>query len=189
VHAEVSGVYAAGILAIVNVAATYFAFRFIDKVGRRRLAMGAYVVMALFLLVGAFGAAFLHGIAQLIVIMVGFAFFISAFAIGIGGTGWLLQGEVFPTAVRGRAAAIGAAVDWLANYILVIAFPFMQSGLGLAWAMVIFAFLCICGLVFVNRFLPETKGKSAEEVITLFDGPVNHQDPGQPSRPATPATG
>ncbi len=189
VHAEVSGVYAAGILAIVNVAATYFAFRFIDKVGRRRLAMGAYVVMALFLLVGAFGAAFLHGFAQLIVIMVGFAFFISAFAIGIGGTGWLLQGEVFPTAVRGRAAAIGAAVDWLANYILVIAFPFMQSGLGLAWAMVIFAFLCICGLVFVNRFLPETKGKSAEEVITLFDGPVNHQDPGQPSRPATSATG
>ena len=189
VQAEVAGVYAAGILAVVNVAATYFAFRFIDKVGRRRLAMGAYVVMLVFLLVGAFGAAFLHGIAQLLVIMVGFALFISAFAIGVGGTGWLIQGEVFPTAVRGRAAAIGAAVDWLANYILVIAFPFMQTGLGLGWTMVIFAFLCACAFVFVNRFLPETKGKSAEEIIQLFEGPVNHADPSQPSRPAAPATG
>jgi len=169
------------------VAATCFAFRFIDKVGRRRLAMGAYLVMVVFLLVGAYGAAFLHGVAQLLVIMIGFAFFISAFAVGIGGTGWLLQGEVFPTAVRGRAAAIGASVDWLANYALVLVFPFMQTGLGLGWTMVIFAFLCLCGFVFVNRFLPETKGKSAEEVIRLFDGPVNHADPGQPSAPPAPA--
>ncbi len=187
VQAEVAGVYAAGILAVVNVAATYFAFRFIDKVGRRRLAMGAYTVMLVFLLVGAFGAAFLHGLAELLVIMVGFAIFISAFAIGVGGTGWLIQGEVFPTAVRGRAAAIGAAVDWLANYILVVAFPFMQTGFGLGWTMVIFAFLCACAFVFVNRFLPETKGKSAEEIIQLFEGPVNRQDPGQPSVPAAPA--
>ncbi|MBO0703582.1 MAG: sugar porter family MFS transporter, partial [Candidatus Dormibacteraeota bacterium] len=114
VQAEVAGVYAAGILALVNVCATYFAFRFIDKVGRRRLAMSAYAVMFVFLLVGAYGAAFMHGVGQLLVIMVGFAIFISAFAIGIGGTGWLIQGEVFPTAVRGRAAAIGAAADWLA---------------------------------------------------------------------------
>ncbi|MBO0707398.1 MAG: sugar porter family MFS transporter [Candidatus Dormibacteraeota bacterium] len=187
VQSEVAGVYAAGILAVVNVAATYFAFRFIDRVGRRRLAMGAYLVMIVFLLVGAYGASFLHGVAQLLVIMIGFAIFISAFAIGIGGTGWLIQGEVFPTAVRGRAAAIGASVDWLANYALVLAFPFMQTGLGLGWTMVIFAFLCLCGFAFVNLFLPETKGKSAEEITTLFDGPVNRADPGQPSVPTRPA--
>ncbi|QDP95252.1 sugar porter family MFS transporter [Microlunatus elymi] len=187
VHAEVAGVMAAGILAVVNVAATYFAFRFIDKIGRRRLAIGAYLLMIIFLLIGAVGSAFLHGVAQLLVIMVGFALFIACFAIGIGGTGWLLQGEVFPTAVRGRAASIGAAVDWLANYALVIVFPILQVGIGLAWIMVIFAVLCALGAMFVYRFLPETKGKPAEEVIKLFEGPVNRANPSEPSGPVARA--
>jgi len=181
VQAEIFGVIAAGILAVVNVIATYFAFRFIDSVGRRRLAIGAYIGMAVFLVVGAYGASFLHGVAQLVVVMVGFALFISCFAIGIGGTGWLLQGEVFPTAVRGRASGIGAAVDWLANYGLVLAFPLMQVGIGLGWTMIVFAVLCVVGIFFVYFFLPETKGHSVEEVVRLFEGPVNRKDPSQPS--------
>jgi hypothetical protein len=138
------------------------------------------------MLAGAAGTAFLHGVAQLLVIMVSFSLFICCFAIGIGGTGWLIQGEVFPTAVRGRAASIGAAVDWLANYALVITFPILQVGIGLAWVMVIFAVLCAMGALFVYRFLPETKGKPADEVITLFEGPVNLKDPGEPSTPQAP---
>jgi len=183
VAAEISGVMAATILAIVNVIATYFAFRFIDKVGRRRLAIGAYALMIVFLLIGAYGAAFMDGTPQLIVIMVGFSLFIACFAIGIGGTGWLLQGEVFPTAVRGRAGGIGAAADWIANYGLVIMFPIAAAGLGLGWVMVIFAGLCAVGVVFVYRFLPETKGKSVEEVVELFNGPVNLKNPSQPTVP------
>ncbi len=181
VAAEIFGVIAAGILAVVNVIATYFAFRFIDVVGRRRLAIGAYIGMAVFLLIGSYGASFLSGVAQLIVIMVGFALFIACFAIGIGGTGWLLQGEVFPTSVRGRASGIGAAVDWLANYGLVLTFPILQVGLGLGWVMIIFAVLCVVGVFFVYFFLPETKGHSVEEVVRLFEGPVNRKDPSQPS--------
>lgn len=181
IQSEISGVIAAGILAVVNVIATYFAFRFIDTVGRRRLAIGAYIGMAVFLVVGAWGASFLSGVAQLIVVMIGFALFISCFAIGIGGTGWLLQGEVFPTEVRGRASGIGAAVDWLANYGLVLAFPLMQVGIGLGWTMIVFAALCVVGIFFVYFFLPETKGKSVEEVVQLFEGPVNRKDPSMPS--------
>ncbi|MBS1674430.1 MAG: MFS transporter [Actinobacteria bacterium] len=181
VQSEVYGVYAAGILAVVNVIATYFAFRFIDSIGRRRLAMAAYIGMAVFLLIGSYGASFLHGVPQLVVIMVGFSLFIACFAIGIGGTGWLLQGEVFPTAVRGRASGIGAAVDWLANYGLVLVFPILQAGIGLGWVMIIFAILCIIGILFVYFFLPETKGQSVEEIVQLFDGPVNRKDPSRPS--------
>ncbi|GAA2074416.1 sugar porter family MFS transporter [Pseudolysinimonas kribbensis] len=184
VQSEVFGVIAAGILAVVNVIATYFAFRFIDTVGRRRLAIGAYIGMAVFLLIGSYGASFLSGVPQLIVIMVGFALFIACFAIGIGGTGWLLQGEVFPTTVRGRASGIGAAVDWLANYGLVLAFPIMQAGIGLGWVMIVFAGLCVIGVLFVYFFLPETKGHSVDEIVRLFDGPVNRKDPGQPSASA-----
>lgn len=181
VQNAISGVIAAGVLAVVNVIATYFAFRFIDRVGRRRLAIGAYSLMVVFLLIGAAGTQFTTGTTRLVIIMISFALFISAFAIGIGGTGWLIQGEVFPTAVRGRAAAIGAAVDWLANYALILVFPILQNGIGLAWVMVIFAVLCAIGALFVYRFLPETKGHGADEVIHLFEGPVNLKSPGEPS--------
>jgi sugar porter (SP) family MFS transporter len=181
VQTAISGVIAAGILAIVNVIATYFAFRFIDKVGRRKLAIGAYTGMLVFMLIGAAGTQFTTGTTRLVIIMIAFALFISAFAIGIGGTGWLIQGEVFPTAVRGRAAAIGAAVDWLANYALILVFPILEVGIGLPLVMVIFAILCAIGAFFVYRFLPETKGHGADEVIQLFEGPVNLKSPGEPS--------
>ena len=71
--------------------------------------------------------------------MVGFSFFITSFAIGVGGTGWLIQGEVFPTSVRGRAAAIAASVDWLANFAIIQIFPALTKAIGLAWGMVRFA--------------------------------------------------
>lgn len=185
IQAEIAGVMAAGVLAIVNVAATYFAFRLIDRQGRRRLAIAGFASMLVFLLLGALGNAMLTGTAQLIALMVSFALFISSFAIGVGGTGWLLQGEVFPTAVRGRAAAIAAAVNWGANWVLVMLFPVMRDGLGLSWAMVIFAALCLLAVLFVVRFLPETKGYSADEAITLFEGPVNRADPSRPSAVST----
>ncbi|MDQ6789804.1 MAG: sugar porter family MFS transporter [Candidatus Dormibacteraeota bacterium] len=178
VHVAVAGVEAATILAVVNVIATFFAFRYIDKVGRRPLALGAYAGMALFILIGAGGIAFLQGPARIVVVMVGFALFITCFAIGVGGTGWLIQGEVFPTAVRGRAAAIGATVDWIANYALILIFPVAQASIGLAGVMVAFAVLCVFAILFIARFLPETKELTVEEVIALFE----RQATGQPAR-------
>jgi hypothetical protein len=109
--------------------------------------------------------------------MVGFSFFITSFAIGVGGTGWLIQGEVFPTPVRGRAAAIAAAVDWLANYALIEAFPAWKNGIGLSWVMVCFAVLSVAAIVFVARWLPETKGRSVEEVVDIFEEAAGQHRP------------
>ena len=169
VDAAVAGVEAAAILGAVNVLATYFAFRYIDRAGRRKLSMGGYLGMAVFILVAAYGVAFLTGLPRVWVIMVGFSLFITSFAIGVGGTGWLIQGEVFPTAVRGRAAATGASVDWLANFVIIQWFPTLNSAIGLAWVMVLFAALSILAIGFIARFLPETKGLPLEEVTALFE--------------------
>ncbi len=169
VSAAVAGVEVTAILGAVNVVATYFAFRWIDKVGRRPLAIWGYVGMTVFVLVAAAGVAFLTDLPKTVVVMVGFSFFITSFAIGVGGTGWLIQGEVFPTAVRGRAAAIGACVDWLANYALIEAFPAWHNAIGLAWVMVCFAVLCVVAIGFVYRFLPETKGLSVEQAVRVFE--------------------
>ncbi|HKT57585.1 MAG TPA: MFS transporter, partial [Microbacterium sp.] len=57
----------------------------------------------------------------------------------------------------------------------------MQVGIGLGWTMIVFAVLCVIGIFFVYFFLPETKGHSVEEVVRLFEGPVNRKDPSQPS--------
>jgi MFS transporter, SP family, arabinose:H+ symporter len=169
VNAAVAGVEVTAILGAVNVIATYFAFRWIDKLGRRPLAIWGYVGMTVFILVGAIGVAFLTGIPRVVIVMVGFSFFISSFAIGVGGTGWLIQGEVFPTAVRGQAAAIGACVDWLANYALIEAFPVWHTSIGLGWVMVCFAVLCIVAIGFVYKFLPETKGLSVEQAVQVYE--------------------
>jgi MFS family permease len=169
VNAAVAGVEVTAILGAVNVIATYFAFRYIDKLGRRPLAIWGYVGMAVFMLVAAAGVGFLTHVPETVVVMVGFSFFITSFAIGVGGTGWLIQGEVFPTAVRGRAAAIGATVDWLANFAVIEIFPAWHNAIGLGWVMVSFAVLAVLAIAFVARFLPETKGLSVEEAVHVFD--------------------
>ena len=169
VATAVAGLQAAAILGAVNVVATYFGFRYIDKLGRRPLALGGYAGMAVFMLVAALGVAFLTGTPRVAVIMVGFSFFITSFAIGVGGTGWLIQGEVFPTAVRGRAAAIGASVNWLANFVLIVSYPTLNTAIGLAWVMVLFVALAVMAMVFVARFLPETKNLTVEQVVTVFE--------------------
>jgi MFS family permease len=101
VATTVAGVEVTAIMTAVNVAATYLGFRWIDKFGRRKLAVSGYTGMIVFALVSALGLAALSGTARLIVIMIGLDFFIASFAVGVGGTGWTLQGEVFPAAVRG----------------------------------------------------------------------------------------
>ncbi len=169
VDAAVAGVIAAGILGAVNVVATFFAFRYIDTIGRRRLAIGGFLGMAVSILIAALGVQAFTGLPRVWIVMIGFSLFITAFAIGVGGTGWLIQGEVFPTAVRGRAAAACASLDWLANFVIIQWFPTLNAAWGLAWVMVLLAALSVLAAWFVFRFLPETKGLALEEVTAVFD--------------------
>ncbi len=169
VETTVAGVQVTAIMTAVNVAATYLGFRWIDKFGRRKLSMGGYSGMIVFALIAAAGLAFTSGTFRLVVIMIGLDGFIASFAVGVGGTGWTLQGEVFPTAVRGQAAAFAAMIDWLANFLIIEIFPVSQNAISLGGVLVVFAGLCALAIVFVWKFLPETKGLPVEDIIQLFD--------------------
>jgi MFS family permease len=173
VDAAVSGIEASALLGAVNVVATFFAFRYIDRIGRRKLAIAGFAGMAVFILVAAAGVAFLTGAPRITVLIVGFSFFITSFAIGVGGTGWLIQGEVFPTAVRGRAAAVGASVDWVANFVIILLFPALTTALGLPPVMVLLAVLAVLAIVFVARFLPETKNLTLDQITQIFEQPAS----------------
>jgi len=131
--------------------------------------MGGYTGMIVFALIAALGLAATSGTLRLVVIMIGLDGFIASFAIGVGGTGWTLQGEVFPTAVRGQAAAFCAMIDWLANFLLIEVFPVWQNAISLAGVLVCFAALAALAIVFVWKFLPETKGLPVEEIVKLFE--------------------
>jgi MFS transporter, SP family, arabinose:H+ symporter len=175
VATTVAGVEVTAIMTAVNVGSTYLGFRWIDTFGRRKLAIGGYTGMIVFALVAALGLALLSGTARLVVIMVGLDFFIASFAIGVGGVGWTLQGEVFPTAVRGQAAAFCAMIDWLANFALIEVFPVWQNAISLGGVLVCFAALAVAAIAFVYWFLPETKGLPVEEIVRVFErqrGPV-----------------
>ena len=60
-------------------------------------------------------------------------------------------------------------MDWVANFLLIEAFPAWQNAWGLAWVMVSFAVLSVVAIGFVFKFLPETKGHSVEEVVQIFE--------------------
>jgi len=169
VQTTVAGVEVTAIMTAVNVASTYLGFRWIDKYGRRALSIGGYSGMIVFALVAALGLAFTSGTLRLVVIMIGLDFFIASFAVGVGGTGWTLQGEVFPTAVRGQAAAFCAMIDWLANFLLIEVFPVWQNAISLGGVLVCFAALAALAIVFIWKFLPETKGLPVEEIVKLFE--------------------
>jgi sugar porter (SP) family MFS transporter len=168
VATTIAGVEVTAIMTAVNVASTYLGFRWIDRFGRRKLAIGGYTGMIISALIAALGLALLSGTFKLVIIMVGLDAFIASFAVGVGGTGWTLQGEVFPTAVRGQAAAFCAMIDWLANFLLIEIFPVWQNAISLAGVLVCFAALAAVAIAFVYSFLPETKGLSVEEIIGLF---------------------
>ncbi|MHB8548836.1 MAG: sugar porter family MFS transporter, partial [Thermoplasmataceae archaeon] len=115
VMTEEFAVEAASIFAVINVAATYIGFKLIDRAGRRTLAITGYTGMAVF---GFLGAALKYANSD-IGMLVALSLFIVFFAFGVGGTGWIIQGEYFPTEYRGTMASLIAFIDWLTNIAIV----------------------------------------------------------------------
>jgi MFS transporter, SP family, arabinose:H+ symporter len=169
VWTTIAGVEVTGLMTIFNVGFTYFGFRYIDRIGRRKMAIGGFAGMMVFALIAAAGLGFLSGTPKTVLTTVGLVGFISSFATGVGGIGWTIQGETFPTEVRGQAASIGATSDWVANFALIEVFPTWQSGIGLDWVLVCFAALCVMAIAFTYRFLPETKGLSVEQITERYE--------------------
>ncbi len=165
----VSGIEATLVLSVVNVLATYIGFRQIDRAGRKALARLGYGGMAFFMVLSAGAFAFLTGPLRAWLVLTTLAGFVVFFAFGVGGTGWIIQGEYFPTAVRGRMAALAAVVDWLANFAITELFPVMHTHWGLPADMLIFAALAVLAVLFVNVWMPETRGLSVENIAQLFD--------------------
>jgi SP family galactose:H+ symporter-like MFS transporter len=149
---------------VVNVAMTLVAMRLLDTAGRRALllwGLGGMVAMLLVL-----SAGFALGVGGWVawITVGGVAAYVGFFAIGLGPVFWLLISEIFPLAVRGRGMSIATVANWGSNFAVTLVFPPLVEALGSAAAFLIFAVLTIGALLFTWRAVPETNGRSLEEI-------------------------
>ena len=151
----------------VNMIFTIIAIRKVDHWGRKPLMLGGYVGMAVALF--AIGGAALAGEikAWILVAILGY---IAAFALSVGPVTWVLLSEIYPTRHRGRAMAIATFCLWTANYIISQTFPMMDKNDWLVakfnhgFPFLLYGAFSVIAVLFVWRSIPETKGKSLEEI-------------------------
>jgi len=150
------------VIGIVNMVFTLIAIWLMDRAGRRPLLfwgnLGCFIVLA------TIGSLFASGRSASLVLVGLICLFMACFAFSIGPIKWVVMSEIFPTRIRGRAVAIATVAVWLADTIYNYLFPFAQRTLGPATCFFIFASILIPQAFFVWKIMPETKGRTLEEI-------------------------
>ncbi|WP_266143598.1 MFS transporter [Escherichia coli] len=164
------------IVGIVNLGSTFIATALIDRLGRKVLLYISAIAMNLSLL--ALGAFFFlkdtgydvqeYGWLPL----ASFVIFVVGFSLGFGPIPWLMMGEILPAKIRGPAASVATAFNWSCTFIVTKTFSDLKGAVGPYGAFWIFSAICFFSLIFVKFCVPETQGKSLEDIERKFNGPV-----------------
>lgn len=155
---------------LVNVLMTILAMWLMDRAGRRALLLWGLAGMIVMLLVLAAGFAIgQKGLVSYITVG-SVAAYVGFFAIGLGPVFWLLISEIFPLAVRGRGMSIATVANWGSNLVVTVVFLDLVKWLGSSGAFLLFAVLSIVAYVFTYATVPETKGRSLEEIERELTG-------------------
>jgi SP family arabinose:H+ symporter-like MFS transporter len=145
----------------VNLVFTFVAVWWVDRVGRKALLfVGSAVQVIALTAVGALFAKGIGGIWLLACILL----FTAAFASAMGPVVWIVISEIFPTKIRGRAMSLVVLVLWASAYIVSQTFPMLMDAIGNAKTFWIYALCSLAGLIFIATMVPETKGKTLEEI-------------------------
>ncbi|PLW99286.1 MAG: D-xylose transporter XylE [Marinilabiliales bacterium] len=152
------------VMGVVNVVFTVIAIATVDKWGRKPLLMVGSVGMA----IGMFAIAALSwfeviGTATLIFIIV----YTASFMMSWGPICWVLISEIFPNKIRGKAVAVAVAAQWTANYFISSTYPAMMEFSG-ALTYSFYGMMSVLSLFFVWKMVPETKGKTLEEIEHIW---------------------
>ena len=152
------------VMGLVNVVFTVVAILTVDKWGRKPLLMVGSIGMAVGMFaIGALSFMEVIGIGTLIFIIV----YTASFMMSWGPICWVLISELFPNKIRGKAVAVAVAAQWAANYFISSTYPAMMefSG-GLTYSF--YGFMSVLSFIFVWKLVPETKGKTLEEMEYLW---------------------
>ncbi len=99
-----------------------------------------------------------------IVAVIGLLIYTGSFAIGLGPVFWLLIAEIYPLKIRGAAMSVASMANWAANFVVTISFLTLLSAIGGVGAFFLFGFLTLVALGYFWRRVPETKGRSLQEI-------------------------
>jgi SP family arabinose:H+ symporter-like MFS transporter len=154
------------LVGMVNFAFTLIALWLIDKVGRRALLLvgTSLMTICLFMVGYGFNSPDVSGYLILFFILL----YVAAFAVSLGPVVWVMISEIFPTRIRGRATAIAAFSLWAADYVVSQTFPLLLESIGTAATFWMFAGISLITVIFCIKVVPETKGKSLEQIEQLW---------------------
>lgn len=151
---------------LINFLFTILAIWLIDKVGRKVLLLVGSAAMTICLAV--IGIAFHTGYTSGPLVLIFILIYVAAFAVSLGPVVWVVMSEIFPNRIRGKATAIASMALWAADYLVSQAFPPMLASAGPAITFWSFGLMALITFVFTWRVIPETKGKSLEEMESLW---------------------
>lgn len=150
------------IIGIINVVFTLVAIWKIDQLGRKPLLIIG--TMGMLISLTTIGFLFSIGVAEGILLIVFILIFIACFAFSLGPVVWVLLSEIYPTKIRGRAMSIATVATWIGTSIIGQLIPVSLEGIGSSFTFWIFALFCLPTLYIGWKIMPETKGKTLEEI-------------------------
>ncbi|RYE28218.1 MAG: MFS transporter [Sphingobacteriaceae bacterium] len=162
-------------IGLVNVVFTFVAIFTVDKWGRRPLlffGIGGAIVSLLII-----GLLFAMNVTSGPWILLFILAFIACFAFSFGPVCWVVVGEIFPNAIRGKAMALATLSLWIGNFLVGQLTPLMLEGLGSSWTFWCFAICCSPALWLTWKLLPETKGLSLEQIEHHWKETSTHYQP------------
>ncbi|MGA9883925.1 MAG: sugar porter family MFS transporter [Candidatus Acidiferrales bacterium] len=152
-------------IGLVNVVMTVVSMWLIDRVGRRPLLLVGIAGMAVSL--GVLGYVFYsptHGGSFATVAVVTLMCYVAMFAISLGPIFWLLIAEIYPLKIRGSAEGVAAGANWAANFVVSLTFLTLLQVIGSSRTFWLYAVLALAAWVFSYALVPETKGRTLEEI-------------------------
>jgi SP family arabinose:H+ symporter-like MFS transporter len=149
-----------------NLIFTFVAISLIDRLGRKPLLIGGVtgMIVSLTSIAVAFYFRKFEGYLILFLILT----YIASFSASLGPVTWVLVSEIFPNKLRSKAMSVSIVSLWLANFLLILVFPVILNRFGGAAAFLIFDIMCVILLLFTIFRVPETKGKSLEELERIL---------------------
>lgn len=147
----------------VNLIFTFIAMRTVDSWGRRKLMLlGSIGLAVIYALLGSAYYFEFKGLPVLILVITA----IAIYSMSLAPITWVVLSEIFPNRLRGVAMSIATFSLWVACFILTFTFPLLNEALGSYGTFWVYSVICVLGFVFIRKRLPETKGKSLEEIET-----------------------
>ena len=145
----------------VNLVFTFVALGIVDRGGRRILMLlGAAGLAVIYIALGLGYQTGVKGLPMLLLVLAAMA----CYGMSLAPITWVVISEIFPNRIRGAAMSVAVTSLWIACFILTYTFPFLNGALGPAMTFWIYAAICVAGFVFILIRLPETKGKTLEEI-------------------------